>query len=523
MKKNLFRQIISPVYMLALVTLLVSSCREESDLQTNYGNDDVVVSTSITNFATSFKALWEGLNNGYTLWDYEEELGVDWDGIYETYYPQFEALDTRTDSVSDDEVIQLMKASFGQLHDGHMMLKMKNFSTDNLLSFSPQSERIKARDDFEAAQIGTQPLTAYLQATDDNQVVSYNETHMEFGTFVSRHLSESWRQDSVKIDSLEKITPRTDTIIYQLMRHKMLKQEIDAIFTKHSVGMTQYNTMVSSYADLKIPALVAYDPTLLSNMLYMRYARFKDNILYLSLSGFTLSPFMNDDVFVSTFGLASASATEAAQQVKTVYGKWFDDIQSLKKAGKLKGIIIDMRGNGGGYTDDNQYVMGSLLPSGGYQFAESRTKNGLGRLDYSPCFPFSLNTRETEHETIEQEPVVVLTNCRTVSMAELTSLEAKKMSNGIVIGKRTYGGLCTLFGHEARNCYNLAYAGNFGDFNNGPIFAYVPYLGVISEYGILESQGVKPDIEENLDLNLLKNEGRDSQLERALQYIRTGN
>ena len=43
----------------------------------------------------------------------------------------------------------------------------------------------------------------------------------------------------------------------------------------------------------------------------------------------------------------------------------------------------------------------------------------------------------------------------------------------------------------------------------------------IEGMGIREGIGITPDIEVPLDPELLK-QGRDSQLERALQYIRTG-
>ncbi len=522
-KNNIFRQTYYPVYMIALATLLFSSCREESDLQTSYGNDDVVAMENVTNFASSFKVLWEGLNNGYCIWDYEEEQGVDWDAVYDEFYPKFAALDDRTDSVSDNEVQQLMNASFGQLHDGHLTLKMKNFRTGNLVICSPQSLRIQKRDDYEVASSVTPSLLAYLAATDDNQIVDQDVTNFSFGSFLNSNLNKAYKYNTSEIDSLKAISTPAQMDIYKLTRRELLKNEMDTLFESGIVSVSQYNVLVQNYSDLKNPYLLYYDPTLVTNPLTLRYARFKDDILYLSFNAFVLTLYLSDNGFKTAFPFGSAVAVDAANQVKRVYGKWFDAVQSLKKSGKLKGIIIDLRGNSGGIADDNQYIMGALQPSGSYEFARSRYKRGVGRLDYSPLFPQFLNSSTLEHEVIDQEPVVVLTNCNTVSMAEITTLQAKKMSNGRVIGKRTWGGLCMLFSEDTRNAYNVTYSGSFGDTKNGPVFAYVPFLAAITDYGILEAKGVEPDIEVDFDLALYKNEGRDSQIERALQYIRTGN
>ncbi len=523
MRKIIFRQTLRSVYVLAIVTMFLSSCREESDLQTSYGNNDLAVMMNVKDFASSFKALWEGINNGYPLWDYEQEMGVDWDAVYEEFYPQFAALDG-LEKVSDDEVRRLLYASFGQLHDGHFALKMKNFSTGNLVPCSPQSERIKQRDDYEITQlINSTTVKPYLSATGDNKVVSYDETNNSFSSFISENFLKCYQYDSLKLDSLKGVTPRTSEVSYQIIRHEMLLKDLKTLMAGKQMSVFVYNAVVSSYADLKNPYLKDYDTAMLDAQLSIKYARFQDGIVYLSLNSFSLSPFLDDLEYMKRFTSGSASSRIASENIKRVYNKWFDDIQTLKKSGKLKGVVIDLRGNGGGLVSDNQYIMGALLPAGDYELSQSRYKRGVGRLDFSPLFPLCAKTSEIEHEVIDQEPVVVLTNCSTVSMAESSALQAKKMSNGRVIGKRSWGGTGMLIDDVQRNLYNLNYSGTFGNETEGPIYAYVPILANFTDYGILESKGIEPDIDVDLDLKLYVNEKRDSQLERALQYIRTGN
>lgn len=56
------------------------------------------------------------------------------------------------------------------------------------------------------------------------------------------------------------------------------------------------------------------------------------------------------------------------------------------------------------------------------------------------------------------------------------------------------------------------------------IFVYLPIVGVFDmNKKMLDGYGVEPDIEVDFDKDEYKNTGYDTQLNRALQYIRTGN
>ena len=86
-------------------------------------------------------------------------------------------------------------------------------------------------------------------------------------------------------------------------------------------------------------------------------------------------------------------------------------------------------------------------------------------------------TYKGEHVTVT-EPIAVLSNCSSVSMAEHTASGAQLLENGAVIGTRTWGGYSALSGAET-------YTNNYAAWNNGA--------------------------------------GPDNQLDRALQWIRNGN
>ena len=253
----------------------------------------------------------------------------------------------------------------------------------------------------------------------------------------------------------------------------------------------------------------------------VKYALFKENIAYLYLDGFNLSPYVVDEYLQELFGQKDAITQFLALGVQQTWKAWYDKVQQLHASGQLKGVIIDLRNNGGGMLDDNQYVLGSMLPSGGFQAGYSRFKRGVGRYDYSPLSPFKLKTLETAHETIT-EPIVVLANCASVSMAEMTTLSCQSLPNGTFIGKRTHGGVCSLVTDPF--VYYQNYAGVIGKMNETPVFLYIPQMVTLTkDKQILEGVGATPDIEVDFNVSLYTTTGRDTQLERALQFITTGN
>jgi len=118
---------------------------------------------------------------------------------------------------------------------------------------------------------------------------------------------------------------------------------------------------------------------------------------------------------------------------------------------------------------------------------------------------------------------VVLCNCNSVSMAEMTSMGAKVLENGTLIGTRTWGGFSALSSNEN---YSNNYAGYVGIQNVTPVFCYIPQEVTFSilDGKIVEGRGVEPDIEVPMDFDAWnKGNGPDNQLDRALQFIRTGN
>ena len=201
-----------------------------------------------------------------------------------------------------------------------------------------------------------------------------------------------------------------------------------------------------------------------------------------------------------------------------MWDEWFNTVQRLHKEDTLGGVIIDVRGNIGGNTNDFKYIPGSLLPSGGFQIGYKRYKNGSGRYDFTPLSLIVKSTMDEAHEVIS-EPVVILTNCKTASMAEHITLAVKAMPNGTVVGKRTLGALGSMMLDDAY--YPHHYTGYIGVLNETPVYVYLPDVATLTlDKKIIEGVGIAPDIEVDLDAQINKTVGCDAQLDGALQFIR---
>lgn len=181
----------------------------------------------------------------------------------------------------------------------------------------------------------------------------------------------------------------------------------------------------------------------------------------------------------------------------------------------VEAVIIDVRGNGGGLLSELKPLIGSLSIND-VDLGYSRTKEGLGRMDYSAWTPFIIE--RPDNYLRWDRKVVALTDVNSVSCSEITALMIQSMPNGTVIGERTYGATCPLIsgGHY------MLYSGVFGNYDKLGYYVYTSNFDVVDKnYKTLEGKGVTPDIECLFDHSALM-AGHDNQLERALQFIREG-
>ena len=244
-------------------------------------------------------------------------------------------------------------------------------------------------------------------------------------------------------------------------------------------------------------------------LLLTRTALLNGDTPYFAFTNFFLTLYANPQYSIINQLTPGSDDYKQSVAIYNAWLSWLKKVQELKANGKLKGVIIDLRSNGGGMFYDFGLVLGSLFqPGTDLQVGYHRYKRGPGRYDYSPLMPdtrpgidiVELLPNEPSVQNIQQqgitEPIVVLTNCMSVSMAEMTAMGAKAMPNARVIGKRTFGGLCGLVGNESAS-YN--YSGHIGIMGKTAVYCYTPTVATIQPDGktILEGIGVTPDIEVN--------------------------
>lgn len=512
------------IWLAGALLLMMVGCREESDSVLSYAfNDRMAFAKADTSFAGKFDVIWNGMNVNYALWDYEKENGLDWDAVYDKYYPRFAALDAVDTLVSDRQLQELLEEVLSPLHDGHLYVQVINHVTENSVRISPASLRIERERIEEQNTAGNmKPSVAYYVATGD--VLETRQISTQ--TFLPAILTtiSSLSSEISLLIMKESRTPEEDQRLALLMT---VQTELNDAISRYAGNadleelMSSYNEIAFRYGYLNIPGMEPVDKKLNTRAIDITYALFKGNVAYLRIDGFMLSSYLDSAYIKHDYGKPSARTKAVIDEVAATWKAWFDAIQVHHKAGDLGGVIIDVRNNGGGFVDDYRYVLGALLPSGGHHVTDARFKRGPGRYDYSPVMPQYLPTMKEEHVTVT-EPIVVLCNCTSVSMAEQTSLGVKTLDNGTLIGTRTWGGMSALTTSDE---YSNNYAGYVGEQGKTPVFCYVPMELVLSQEGkVMEGYGVKPDIELPLDYAAWnKGSGPDNQLERALSLIRTGN
>ncbi len=228
------------------------------------------------------------------------------------------------------------------------------------------------------------------------------------------------------------------------------------------------------------------------------------NDLYLSFSKFALA----------------AEYQGGSAKIKAVLDYFFNKLNS----GTVTGLVIDVRGNGGGDIQDLNFLVGSLISSP-LQFGYTRSKSGTGRLDYTPWAPAIVTPRAGA--TAFTKPIVVLADGESVSMAEITTMALKQLPNTKVVGDTTWGANGPLTDNSVFNA---------GSFNFGKVFTNIE-TGNATYYGnaytsstmfkyiddkIYEGKGFPPDYEVKQTLNtvfLRNNNIDDPQLDKALSLL----
>lgn len=112
---------------------------------------------------------------------------------------------------------------------------------------------------------------------------------------------------------------------------------------------------------------------------------------------------------------------KSAQDVRNAYNR-------LSKKGKLKGLILDLRSNGGGVLDDAIKILSMFLPE------NTMVLYTEGKL------PETSQKYYTQGGVIDTKlPLVVLINGGSASASEIVSGTVQDLDRGVLIGTKSYG------------------------------------------------------------------------------------
>lgn len=105
-----------------------------------------------------------------------------------------------------------------------------------------------------------------------------------------------------------------------------------------------------------------------------------------------------------------------------------DALDRLVKEDNVKGLILDLRENGGGYLESAVRILGYFLPKG----TEVLRTRGKGVLDEK--------VYKTSQKPVAPDlPLVVLTDAGTASASEITAGALQDLDRAVILGERSFG------------------------------------------------------------------------------------
>lgn len=105
-----------------------------------------------------------------------------------------------------------------------------------------------------------------------------------------------------------------------------------------------------------------------------------------------------------------------------------DAIAEMKATGRLRGLILDLRGNGGGVIDGAVGIAGLFVPKG-TEIVRTRDASGSNQKIY----------KTTRKPIAEDIPLAILINGSTASSSEILAGSMQDLDRAVIIGDRSYG------------------------------------------------------------------------------------
>ena len=556
--------------IITMLVFLLCSCSQNSPVLPS----DMALSGT---WEDLFKGLWTGLSDNYVFWDLDDANG-EWDKVYEEFIPKFRELGSI--NTSDREATKkgtiLLFDSVKNLSDGHFT--MNAFGS----SFSPSDYRILKKEHPELSdQEVLERIYDYIPKFDllpadmlyeDSKSIMENTFSIPLTTtltttlvkteeFINKYgnLYFNWSGESggtmtcnaVNPNIQRRTPPYGEAIILYSSSHKFGSvttydgRILD--FTSAEEAEEAYKNppedsflgpyypvsdlswkdedkeqkLDSLFSDWTLCLVLIVSPEYDQTDKVYRYKK-GVNLKMLALSGITKEETDGSamvDYTANTVYFISSGFNFFPLKDQAEMKQFLMDFHKFKMNENAAGMILDMRGNSGGYNADREILFGDMFREPhliGYQ----KNKTGAGRLDLTQEFPLYIYPEAdffgNEFSDIASKPVVVITNTATVSNGEITVLMVNSLPNGGQTGGVTIGANGTLAG----DILTL----NSGTFSVGNYITsvYTPYGNIRDTNHVsYEGKGLTPDkgYEENFNFDDFF-EGTDSRLGKAFEWIK---
>jgi hypothetical protein len=499
-----------------LVSVFVLGCRQDAELQRPEDYYNMIPVDGTTRLSTVFEGFWHGMNNNYVFWDVDP---TDWDAVYDTYKPKFEALGTLGDL--DGKGVALMRGYFQDMLkdivDGHYGVRAKTLSdAEGTLVVRPAEIRYKNKFTDDVAFLRSE-YSAEGSINKDNS--SQSLLNKPFIDAVKNSITGDFKLFIRLIPQDSDYNPFNVATGYRTESGK------DILYF-HFSGFS-WDTLFREFFELfpeggSDPKWAAIDNALQGTAKTVREVCDYSNID--SIDSGRLVPKDDSDLKDLIDKLEAGSGPSnwidviSARAGIEHFDYFFKQLKSRKNAATgndVCGAIIDIRGNGGGAISDLSTLWGRIVPRD-WAFAKKKFKAGENRLDYTPLVDFVIFKHPSnDYGGVTDIPLVLLVNKGSVSCSEMTTLFFKSLPNGHVVGGTTWGGM-----GELSSIYpNSINAGQFSVANGIIDLVYTPGLQVLTLDGTsYEGKGVPPDYPVPFNYNNMT-AGTDDRLQKALDVV----
>lgn len=146
-------------------------------------------------------------------------------------------------------------------------------------------------------------------------------------------------------------------------------------------------------------------------------------------------------------------------------------VDSLEQKG-MKSLIVDLRGNGGGYVDTAENMLNRILPDKKLMFRFETAKGSI---------PYDTSTPTNQVDKVLDHPIIILMDKFSASASEIFAGALKDHNVAKIYGQKSYGK------GVAQNIFEV----NDSSFNGGIKFTVYRYLLPLGES--IDKKGIEPD------------------------------